>query len=216
MSENESQASDTTNEKEVVIELNENKETEKEEVIESKPKIANKFVERKQIGDLNDEERALIVSNAKNGINQPFYDVKLFKNGKYRILKKKEQQQTISQKIVNSNSIPKEDKKVYYSDNQILFEHIIELNAKIDKLTNKHKKLKRRYQTLQNDIYVDDEDISQQQIIKNDDDENEEVNNKEIKNNEVENNELQHQQIQQQQQPIMNKRMNWRSRLTYL
>lgn len=35
------------------------------------------------------------------------------------------------------------------------------MNAKVDRLMQKHKKLKRRYQTLQDDLYVDSEDISQ-------------------------------------------------------
>ena len=52
--------------------------------------------------------------------------------------------------------------KKYYTDNQLLFEHIIEINAKIDKLTSKHKKLKKKYNTIRNDIYADDEDIVEQ------------------------------------------------------
>ena len=39
-------------------------------------------------------------------------------------------------------------------------EHIIELNSKVDKLMTKHKKLKRKYQTLSADIYVDDNEES--------------------------------------------------------
>ena len=77
------------------------------------------------------------------------------KNGKYRIIRKKEPKQTVSQKVVKEQPPPpKTEKKVYYSDNQLLFEHIIELNAKVEKLMSKHKKLKKRYQSLQNDIYI--------------------------------------------------------------
>ena len=52
-----------------------------------KPKLANKFVEPKQVVDLTDDERALIVANAKAGLDQPNFNVKFFKNGKYRIVK---------------------------------------------------------------------------------------------------------------------------------
>ena len=40
-----------------------------------------------------------------------------------------------------------------------MFEHIIELNTKIDRLTAKHKKLKKKYNTIRNDIYADEDDI---------------------------------------------------------
>ncbi|KAH0787380.1 hypothetical protein GPJ56_008575 [Histomonas meleagridis] len=38
-------------------------------------------------------------------------------------------------------------------------EHIIELNSRLDKLTGKHKKLKKKYHRLKNDIYIDAEEI---------------------------------------------------------
>ena len=123
-----------------------------------KPKTATKFVEAKQVVDLNDDERAIIVANAKAGLDQPNFNVKFFKNGKYRIIKKKEQPLTVSQKATKTTPPTNSEKKVYYSDNQLLFEHIIELNTKVEKLMAKHKKLKRKYQSLQRDIYVDDED----------------------------------------------------------
>ena len=85
------------------------------------------FVSKKPIADLSDADKATIIANHQNGINQPFYDVKQFKNGKYRILKKKESQPTVAQKAINEAPPPtKAEKKVYYSDNQLLFEHIIE------------------------------------------------------------------------------------------
>ena len=167
MSENVVETSEATTEKEIIIDL-ESQEDRKNSpkgvdisvMDEQKPKLATKFVDRKQIVDLTDDEKALIVANAKNGLDQPNFSVKFFKNGKYRILKKKEQTPTVSQKIISSNaeSTKQPEKKVFYSDNQLLFEHIIELNSKVDRLMQKHKKLKRKYQALQNDIYVDDDE----------------------------------------------------------
>ena len=167
MSDNDVKVSEATSEKEIVIDLesqedskNSSKSADINVMDEQKPKLASKFVEKKQIVDLTDDEKALIVANAKNGLDQPNFSVKFFKNGKYRILKKKEQAPTVSQKIISSNaeSTKQPEKKVFYSDNQLLFEHIIELNSKVDRLMQKHKKLKRKYQTLQNDIYVDDDE----------------------------------------------------------
>lgn len=167
MSENVVETSEATTEKEIIIDLESQEDSKNSPkgvdinvMEEPKPKLATKFVDRKQIVDLTDDEKALIVANAKNGLDQPHFSVKFFKNGKYRILKKKEQAPTVSQKIISSNaeSTKQPEKKVFYSDNQLLFEHIIELNSKVDRLMQKHKKLKRKYQALQNDIYVDDDE----------------------------------------------------------
>ena len=118
-----------------------------------------KTVDAKNVGELTDDERAIIIANAKNGVEQPNFDVRFFNNGKFRIVRKKQKPPTISEKVVKTQSIPVNEKKAYYTDNQLLFEHIIELNAKIDRLMSKHKKLKRKYQTLQNDIYIEDDEI---------------------------------------------------------
>lgn len=120
-------------------------------------KATPKFVEKKSINSLSEEERALIIANAKSGVDQPYFNVKFFKNGRTQITKKKETPQTVSTKITSQKAPAKKDSPVYYTDNQLLFEHIIELNAKVERLMHKHKKLKRRYQTLQDDLYIDSE-----------------------------------------------------------
>ena len=124
----------------------------------------NKFIEKKPIAKLTEDERAFIIANAKAGVDQPYFNVKFFKNGKAQITKKKETPQTVSSKITTQMPPPKKEQQVYYTDNQLLFEHIIELNAKVEKLMHKQKKLKRRYQTLQDDIYVDDSEETPQNI----------------------------------------------------
>ena len=121
-----------------------------------KAKSEPNFIPKKPVADLTDADKATIIANYQNGVNQPFYEVKQFKNGKYRIVKRKDTQPTVAQKVVNNSPVEKAEKKAYYTDNQLLFEHIIELNAKVDRLMTKHKKLKRKYQAMQNDIYVED------------------------------------------------------------
>ena len=125
-------------------------------------------IKHKTISKLTEEEKALIIKNHLDGIQTSYFDVKQFKNGNYRIVKKKPTNPSVSEKVIkhveNDGSseahrrFEKTPQKVYYSDYQLLFEHVIELNSKIDKLTAKHKKLKKKYQTLQNDVYVDDAD----------------------------------------------------------
>ena len=168
--------------KEIIIDLNSkedskgdvedtdlNEQPSKPESSEDAPRSdqSNKFVVKKNLRDLSEDEKNLIISNARAGIDQPYYDIKDLKNGKTIITRKKKTTPTTSQKVISSSSKTKksstsngENQKAYYTDNQLLFEHIIELNSKVDKLMNKHKKLKRRYQTLQNDLYIEDEDVS--------------------------------------------------------
>lgn len=154
--------------KEVVIDLNgeEDHEDRVEDtaVTESagdKAESLNKFVTKKCLKDLTDEEKATIISNAKRGIDQPYYDIKTLKNGSTRIIFKKKKTPTSAQKVISSSDPIKSDRdqRAYYTDNQLLFEHIIELNTKMDRLMNKHKKLKRRYESLQRDLYVDDDEV---------------------------------------------------------
>ena len=64
---------------EIVIEINgeENVKDNNEDNILNKAET--KFVERKQVSSLTEEERNLIIANAKAGIDQPYYEVKTFK-----------------------------------------------------------------------------------------------------------------------------------------
>ena len=181
------------------------------------PQTKNATVGRKAICKLTEEERALIIKNHNEGIYQPYFDVKTLDDGTLKIVKKKPKQPTVSQKattqaakgqspgpqVYTSEAKPSEgdsNNKVYYSDNQLLFEHIIELNSKVDKLMNKHKKLKKRYKALQQDIYVDSvDDDSQGETL-----------------------EPSHEAIPQQKpkqvflQPQQVIQRGWRSRLSYL
>ena len=130
-------------------------------------------IEPKHIANLTDDERATIIASVLNGIEQPYYDVKFYKNGNTRIIKRKLKQPSTAQQIINSQPLPPTtEAKRYYTDNQLLFEHIIELNAKIDKLTAKHKKLKKKYNTIRNDIYADEDDIVEPSPLTTFDEEN--------------------------------------------
>ena len=123
--------------------------------------LKHEVIPDKSVKSLTDDERAIIVANAKNGIDQPYFDVKYFSNGNYRIVKRKKVKPTVAQKVISAaaNVVDPNPSKVYYTNDQLLLEHIIELNSKFDKLMNKHKKLKHKYQTLCTDLYVDDNSI---------------------------------------------------------
>ena len=135
--------------KEVEVEI----EEEQKSVVspDSQRSENTKKIEKKAVKDLTVEEREIIIANAKNGIENEHFDVKFLKNGNSRIVAKKSKTQTVTQKVIKNNN----DGKVYLSNDQLLMEHIIELNSRLDKLSVKHKKLKKKYRHLKNDIYED-------------------------------------------------------------
>ena len=187
-------------EKEIILEeVHEPKTEEVDQTINKDTLI--KHVDRKNVNQLTAEERQTIVDNAKNGVDQPNFEVTFFKNGNYRIIKKKQQRPSVSQKIINQQLPTSSNAPSYYTDNQLLYEHIIELTARMEQLTAKHKKLKNRYKELQQDLYIDDN--------------TEEPVNKEF--NEETNNEPVRQPIPQQQLPINHSRkVSWRNQIAYL
>ena len=176
-------------------------ETETEIILEEdkEDKTSDIKITKKAVKDLTQEEKDIIISNAKNGVENEFFDVKFFKNGNSRITAKKPKAPTVSQKVIKNNN----DGKVYLSNDQLLMEHIIELNSRLDKLTGKHKKLKKKYRSLKNDIYIDSEEISSVEQTKNEEQELE-PEQKEV--------EPEHQE-QIYKAPIQR---GWRSRVQYL
>jgi hypothetical protein len=148
---------------EIIIDLNEkeNIEPDKDKQTAEKPKSTVKVIPAKRIDELTDEEKKILIENARAGIDNPYYNVKLYKNGTTRICKSKKptiSQQAVSNKgerLINSNT--SDSRKVYMTDNQLIWEHVLELENKYNNLYRKHKKLKAKY----NDLYIEDEDIAQ-------------------------------------------------------
>ena len=146
---------------EIVLDLNENKnEDKKDEVKEEVKKPEPKIIPAKRIDELTDEERKILIENERAGIKNPYYNVKLFKNGNVRICKAKKP--TLSQQVISNNGEREirntngNNGKVYMTDNQLMWEHIFELENKYNTLYTKHKKLKAKY----NDLYIEDEDLT--------------------------------------------------------
>ena len=145
-------------EEKVVIDLNANKKSESKSNEEEEVKPNYTVIPEKRIDELTDEDKKILNNNARSGIDNPYYAVKLFKNGNTRICKKKKN--SISKEAVESNgerTIRNQngDKKLYMTDNQLIWEHLFELENKYNTLYRKHKKLKSKY----NDLYIED-DIS--------------------------------------------------------
>ena len=122
-------------------------------------------IDKKPIKKLTNNEKDIIINNAKNGIENKYYDVLMFKNGNSRIIKKK---------YKGSDSIVSEDKHIsnitnptskILSNDQFLIEHIIELNNKFERLKNKQKKLKSKYRRMKYDIYDNIDNIESTEDI---------------------------------------------------
>ena len=145
---------------EVVIDLNEEKKTESKEEKTQSPTV--NVIPAKRIDALTDAEKKILIENARTGVDNPNYTVKLYKNGSARICKRKKP--SISQMAVSSMgerlliNTPGDSNRVYMTDSQLIWEHVLELENKYNNLYRKHKKLKSKY----NDLYIEDEDVPQQ------------------------------------------------------
>ena len=163
-------------------------------------------IEKKSVKQLTKEERDFIITNAKNGIENEYFDVKILKNGNARIVAKKSKTPTVSQKVIKNNN----EGKVYLSNDQLLMEHVMELQLQLTKLQGKHKKLKKKYYNLRNDIY---EDVDDSPVMNSVNEKNEcvELNSKNDKQ-QMNDTEIKNENIK----PNVNNQRGWRSRVTYL
>ena len=116
-------------------------------------------IKASKVKDLTVEEKARLISEAKNGVENPFFKVKFYKNGSSRIIKRKQPVEQTSTKIINKNSSS-------LTTEQLLMEHVIGLESQLATLKQKHKKLKKNYKSLYQDVYVDEEEIPPQGIFK--------------------------------------------------
>ena len=133
-----------------LIDTSENKAVEDEPKVEPKNESESVQITNKSVKDLTNEERTLLIANAKNGLDNDFFKVSFDKNGRPRISKKKAPKQTIAAKIIEKRSPS-------MTTEQLLMEHVIDLESQLSALTQKHKNLKKKYKRMYEDVYIDDE-----------------------------------------------------------
>ena len=143
MSESNIQASD-------LIDTTENQAIEDEPKDEPKPSPEPVQVGDKSVKELTNEERSLLIANAKNGLENDFFKVAFDKHGRPRISKKKAPKQTTAAKIIEKRSPS-------MTTEQLLIEHVIGLESELSTLTQKHKNLKKKYKRMYEDVNIDDE-----------------------------------------------------------
>ena len=171
-------------------------------------------IKANKVKDLTTEERLKLISDAKNGIDNPLFKVQFYKNGNSRIIKRKQPLDTTSEKIIKQRAPT-------LTTEQLLMEHVIGLESQLATLRQKQKKLKKNYKTLYQDVYVDDEELTQSNNINNtpttkalNDMQDNTVNNSECLDNvEQQPQPSESSQLQQQNIFTTNKTRGWRARI---
>ena len=150
-------------------------------------KNLNRVITAKRVCDLSKEDENWLVENAKKGNSHEFFEVMLFKNGNHRIKLKNGNKRSVAQKNIESKS-------GMMTNDQLLMEHVFDLEARLKVMEMKHKKLKKKYKGLKQDIYVDvDEGEAENQRaeeggenqVSTNQPEREETKKEEVKKNEV-------------------------------
>ena len=148
----------------------------------------SRVITAKRVCDLSKEDENWLVENAKKGNSHEFFEVMLFKNGNHRIKLKNGNKRSVAQKNI-------ETKAGMMTNDQLLMEHVFDLEARLKVMEMKHKKLKKKYKGLKQDIYVDvdeeggenrraEEGEAENQVSTNQP-EREETKKEEVKKNEV-------------------------------
>ena len=121
-------------------------------------KPTERLISARRVCDLSKDDEDWLVEDAKNGGTHEHFDVKLFKNGNHKICLKRNKS-SVAQKNI-------ETKGQMMTNDQLLLEHVIDLEARFKAIEMKHKKLKKKYKNLKQDLYidVDDDDDGKQQI----------------------------------------------------
>ena len=104
-----------------------------------------------RVKDLTTEERLRLVSDAKNGVENKYFKVHFTKNGSSRITKRKQPVEQTAERVIKQYTPS-------LTTEQLLMEHVIGLESQLATLRQKHKKLKKSYKSMYQDVYVDDED----------------------------------------------------------
>ena len=113
-------------------------------------KAERRKIALKQVSKLTDDEKTYLVDLYRKGGEDEFYKVYFYKNGTHKIVKRKQPPKYNTAKRIL------EAQKPTMTNEQILMEHVIDLETKFATLYQKHKKLKKNYKSLQEDIYYDD------------------------------------------------------------
>ena len=115
-----------------------------------------RLIDYKPVSKLTEDEKSYLINLYKNGGEDNHFKVYFYKNGTNKIVKKKQPPQRLSAKLLDKIE---NSKKPSLTNEQLLMEHVIDLETKFATLQQKHKKLKKYYKSLHEDIYADDAEV---------------------------------------------------------
>ena len=181
------------------------------------PEYASKSVKK-----LSKDERQMLLDGLEKGTDDPYFKVIRMANGQIRITKRLVPLLNDVDKAVRVNGENIEKKALKHSNGsrltneQLLMEHIFDLEAKFEAMRLKHKKLKRRYNELESAIYEDVDDGAKQVIEAHDDAPVEHVKETPVK----ETNETVVEHVEQPQTSIYERprrgRISWRDAISFM
>lgn len=135
---------------------NETTQTTSKEPVESIP--TNEQVLNKPVKKLTKREREQLLREYEDGIDNKYYKVDKMNNGSMRITKRANPLGDVdnAHETVSSKIDTRFGKRL--TNDQLLLEHIIDLEKRCEIMRMKHKKLKKRYNKLERDIFEDESD----------------------------------------------------------
>ena len=116
-----------------------------------------------KVKNLTKAQRSKLIQDSEAGIENQYFKVQQMRNGTTRIVKR-------SNPLNNDAESAERDINNRYAGKrltteQLLLEHVLDLERKYEVMRQKHKRLKKRYNKLETDIYdSDDEPIAAEDI----------------------------------------------------
>ena len=114
------------------------------------------------VKQLSKSQRSKVIEDFEKGVDNPYFKVNRLKNGTYRVNKRSTPLSSEpSEAVARANErIEKRTAGMRLTTEQLLLEHMFELERRLEGMRMKHKKLKKRYNKLESDIFSDDEEPS--------------------------------------------------------
>jgi hypothetical protein len=130
-----------------------------EEIEEQVEQPAYKWTS-KPVKQLSKSERDRLIEDFEKGTENVYFKVNRLKNGSYRINKRSNPLVTDATEAPakTAENISKKYDGKQLTTEQLLLEHMFELERKYEIMRMKHKKLKKRYNKLEDDIFESDDE----------------------------------------------------------
>ena len=140
-------------------EEHEERDEQHEEIEEQPEQPAYKWTS-KPVKQLSKSERDRLIEDFEKGTENVYFKVNRLKNGGYRINKRSNPLVTdaVEATTRTAESISKKYDGKQLTTEQLLLEHMFELERKYEIMRMKHKKLKKRYNKLEDDIFESDDE----------------------------------------------------------